>query len=86
MLLVKVWNLKAEERRLQAQGIENFKPSFDQQIEPFLADIDILIQILEWAEPRWPFVSSFLSVHFLPLREFLTGIHANQISASGVIA
>jgi hypothetical protein len=74
MLLVKVWNLKIKEKKLQAQGMEDFKPSFTQQIEPLLADVNLLLQILERAEPRWPFVSAFLSVDFLPLCGFLTGM------------
>ena len=74
MLLVKVWNLKLKEKKLQAQGIEDFKPSFSQQIGSFLTDVNIFMHILEQAEPRWPFVSSFLSVDFLLFHGFLTGM------------
>lgn len=60
MLLVKVWDLKAQDKSLQAQGIEDLKPPVVQQIEPFMADVNMLIHVLERAQFRWGFVSSFL--------------------------
>jgi hypothetical protein len=60
VLLVRVWDLKAQEKGLQALGIEDFKPPFAQRIEPFLADVNMFIRILEWAELRWSFVLPFL--------------------------
>jgi hypothetical protein len=60
MLLIRVWDLKAQEKIHQAQGLEDIKPPFIQRIEPLLADVGIFIRVLEWAEPRWRFISSFL--------------------------
>lgn len=83
ILLNKVWNLKAEEKRLRAQGIEDVKPPFVQRIEPLMADVNIFMRLLEWAEPRWAVVSLFLSVRFFLPYRFL---NVNQTSASGVNA
>lgn len=60
MLLVRIWDLKTQERVMRTQGMEDIKPPLIQQIEPLLADVAIFINILERAEPRWRFVSSFL--------------------------
>jgi hypothetical protein len=62
MLLVKVWDLKAQEKILLAQGMEDFKPPVVQQIEPFMVDVNLLMHTLERAEPRWSFITPFLSV------------------------
>lgn len=67
MLLVKVWDLKAQDKSLQAQGIEDLKPPVVQRIEPFMADVNMLIHVLERAQFRWGFVSSFLSVFSLSI-------------------
>ena len=66
MLLIGIWDLKSQEKALRAQGIEDVKPPFVQRMEPLMADVDLFIQMLEWAEPRWCFVSLFLYVAFFP--------------------
>lgn len=60
ILLIRIWDLKAQERDHQAHGTEDIKPPFIQRIEPLLADVGIFIHLLEWAEPRWRFISTFL--------------------------
>ena len=59
-LLIEIWDLKTQDRTLRAQGAEDVKPPFAQRIEPLMADVDTFMRILEWAEPRWGFVSPFL--------------------------
>lgn len=60
ILLIRVWDLKAQEKVHQAHELEDIKPPFIQRIEPLLTDIGVFIHLLEWAEPRWRFISTFL--------------------------
>ncbi|RDB25367.1 Activator of stress genes 1 [Hypsizygus marmoreus] len=60
ILLMKIWDLKRQERILHSQGVEDIKPPLVQQIEPLMTDVNTFIRALEWSEPRWKFVTSFL--------------------------
>ncbi|KAF9465075.1 fungal-specific transcription factor domain-containing protein [Collybia nuda] len=59
-LLIRVWDLKSQEKDHQAHGLEDVKPPFIQRIDPLLTDIGIFIRVLEWAAPRWRFISTIL--------------------------
>ncbi|KAG5639399.1 hypothetical protein H0H81_002931 [Sphagnurus paluster] len=59
MLLVKIWDIKMQEKTMRAQGLEDIKPPI-QVIEPLMADVKVFLRILEWAEPRWGFIRAFL--------------------------
>ncbi|TFK44759.1 fungal-specific transcription factor domain-containing protein [Crucibulum laeve] len=69
ILLLKVWDLKAQQRHQRIQSISGIQPSLEQQIEDLLVDVEVFIQVLEWAEPRWTLVKPYLA----KLRESLPG-------------
>lgn len=60
MLLVEIWDLKAQEKLQQLGSLEDVKPTSVHRIELLMADVKIFVGVLERAKPRWPFVSSFL--------------------------
>lgn len=60
MLAWNVWDLKAQERNMRANGMEDIKPPFAQRIDELLADIKIFVDALEWARPRWQLVEPLL--------------------------
>lgn len=60
MLLISLWDLKAQEAAQKATGFEDVKPPLAHQMQSLLADISVFIRALEWAEPRWEVVTPFL--------------------------
>ncbi|KAK1218475.1 hypothetical protein PQX77_018801 [Marasmius sp. AFHP31] len=70
VLIIEIWHLKAKESVHKATSREeDTKPKYFQNIQELLDDVEILIQALEWARPRYGQVPLVVA----KLREALPG-------------
>ena len=53
LLLMDIWNLKAQEKAVASDQVEDTKPSLAQEIKDLTGDVFFFMRALEWAEPRW---------------------------------
>ncbi|KAJ4483342.1 fungal-specific transcription factor domain-containing protein [Lentinula aciculospora] len=60
VLIVHLWDLKAKEMKEHSAPAEDVKPQYALAIQSTKEDIDIFLNALEWAKPRYPSVAQIL--------------------------
>ncbi|KAG6849570.1 hypothetical protein H0H93_007351 [Arthromyces matolae] len=59
LILVKIWNLKMQDRDMRARDVEDVKPP-TMALEPLYSSLRVFLRIFELAEARWGFMAPYL--------------------------